>query len=139
MTDKEIIKALEEHIARSKYIKYGAIKRTLVNIELLKNAIDLIKRQQEEIEELQRTIRHYAIDEDSYLLPFETEYEAKLNREIIVEFIEKLEFKLRNASRWDVIRGKVIRKNYKNFGFSYDTVMLYISNIVREMVGDGNV
>lgn len=52
MTDNEIIKALEEHIERTKNIKYGARKMTTVDVELLKNALDLINRRKAEIERL---------------------------------------------------------------------------------------
>ena len=45
MTDKEIIKTLEEHIENTKNIKYGARKVDVVDAELLKDALDLINRQ----------------------------------------------------------------------------------------------
>ena len=45
MTDKEIIKALEEHIENTKNIKNGARKVDVVDAELLKDALDLINRQ----------------------------------------------------------------------------------------------
>ena len=42
MTDTEDIKALEEHIEHTKNIKYGARKMVMVDVELLKNTLDLI-------------------------------------------------------------------------------------------------
>ena len=53
MTDKEIIQEFEEHIERTINLKYGARKMVLVDVELLKNTLNLINRQQAEIERLQ--------------------------------------------------------------------------------------
>lgn len=52
MTDNEIIKALEEHIERTKNIKYGARKMAIVDVGLLKDTLDLINRQKAENEAL---------------------------------------------------------------------------------------
>ena len=58
MTDNESIKALEQHIERTKNLKYGARKMALVDAELLKDTLDLINHQQAEIERLKRTRRN---------------------------------------------------------------------------------
>ena len=50
MTDKDVIKALEKHIENTKNIKYGARKVEVVDAEFLKDTLDLINRQQTEIE-----------------------------------------------------------------------------------------
>lgn len=49
MTDEQIIKALAKHIDRAEMCKYGATKSVIVDAELLKNAVELICRQQAEI------------------------------------------------------------------------------------------
>ncbi len=54
MTDSEIKKAFEEHIAHSKNIKYGARKMAMVDVELLKNALDLINSLEVERDRLKR-------------------------------------------------------------------------------------
>lgn len=56
MTDNEIKKAFEEHIERTKNIKYGARKMAMVDVELLKNTLDLINRNDEEIYRLKEVI-----------------------------------------------------------------------------------
>ena len=56
MLDKDVVKALEEHIENTKNIKYGARKVEVVNAELLKDTLDLINRQQKEIEEQDQAI-----------------------------------------------------------------------------------
>ena len=95
MTDNEIIKALEG-LANAK-IKYGAIKKAVVDIEFLKDALDLIKRQQAEIERLSDRNHKciYLSDEetteycvDAICPQFKTEKQIK--DEAIKEFAEKL-------------------------------------------------
>lgn len=54
MTDNEIIKALEG-LSNAK-IKYGARKKAVVDIDFLKDALDLIKRQQAEIADLKNQL-----------------------------------------------------------------------------------
>ena len=46
MTDNDIIKALEQHIERTKNIKYGARKKTLVDAELLKDILKIFIKEQ---------------------------------------------------------------------------------------------
>lgn len=56
LTDNEIIKAFEECIASTKNIKYGAKKMAMVDVELLKNTLDLIKCKDDEIYRLKEVI-----------------------------------------------------------------------------------
>ena len=56
MTDNEIKKAFEECIERTKNLKYGARKMVMVDVELLKNNLDLINRKDEEIYRLKEVI-----------------------------------------------------------------------------------
>ena len=60
MTDNEIIKGLEE-ITNAK-IKYGARKLVLADIDLLKDALNLIKNQQAEIEILEQSCQEMSKD-----------------------------------------------------------------------------
>lgn len=56
MIDNEIKKAFEEHIESTKNIKYGARKMAMVDVELLKNTLNLINRKDEEIYRLKEVI-----------------------------------------------------------------------------------
>lgn len=56
LTDNEIIKAFEECIESTKNIKYGARKMAMVDVELLKNTLDLIKCKDDEIYRLKEVI-----------------------------------------------------------------------------------
>lgn len=57
MADEQIIKALEEHIERTKNIKYGARKMATVDVELLKDALDIINRQKTNAEGLTNAVK----------------------------------------------------------------------------------
>ena len=90
MTDKEIIKALEEHIENTKNIKYGARKVEVVDAELLKDTLGCINLQQMEIESLKKA---YEIYEESSGLKW-----AKT--EAIKKFAERLKEYRYTSSDW---------------------------------------
>lgn len=81
MNDNEIIKAFEQHIERTKNIKYGARKKTLVDAELLKDILDLINHQQAEIERLRKENNQFADIGKLY---------SEIKSEAIKEFVHEI-------------------------------------------------
>ena len=114
MTDNEIITALEQYIERTKNIKYGARKMVLVADERLKDILDLINRQQAEIERLQNENNQFADIGKMY---------SEIKTEAIKEFAERLKENLIEESYDDVQFFKVVGESD-------------IDNLVKEMVGD---
>ena len=96
MTDNEIIKALECCFIESGcnecpcYIENPDAKECLETVGIL--AIDLIKRQQAEIERLENRIneKNEEIDRISYALADEVKLKAEIKAEAIKEFAERL-------------------------------------------------
>ena len=92
MTDNEIIKELENRLRECEKVKYGARKLSLVNYEFLKDVLDLINRQQTEIENLKKS---YEIYEESSGLKW-----AK--SKAIKEFAERLKEKSWQGM-WEIV------------------------------------
>ena len=145
MTDKEIVKALEDEIHLAEYVDSGFCNG--VSLSLVKSTLDLINRLQAENERLQETIdeqdieiaRLYKVIErlkiecglakfDKYKAEFEefrTEIETKAYKEIFE--------KLNNKS----IRSKA---KVKGCGFLYVSVVTLhdINKLKKELVGEDN-
>ncbi|MEE0980486.1 MAG: hypothetical protein U0K91_02285 [Acutalibacteraceae bacterium] len=120
MNDNEIIKALEQHIERTKNIKYGARKKTLVDAELLKDILDLINSQQAEIERLEERIIEVQRCDKELIETLHKVHEEKIETakaEAIKDFAERL------------CEGRV----------SNDPVVIAVKVELKEMVGDNNV
>ena len=126
MTDKEIIKALECCIKAKTNADCEALKCPFYDNEidicmyvnneevLYANALDLISRQQAEIEELKKVV----IDD------YASEYDSKIRAEAIKEFADRLK-----KEKYSVCAGH---------GISECVVYVYdINNLVKEMVGEG--
>ena len=126
MTDNEIIIALKNEIRLTEYV--GSIYCDGVKLRLVKDALDLINRQKEEIERLtaERDAMHQdvkAAEEYAWRLKTEKDslirsYEA-CQAEAIKEFAEKAKKALRSG---EAIRDKSMRA--------------IIDNLVKEMVGE---
>ena len=146
MTDNEIIKAFEQHIERTKNIKYGARKKTLVDAELLKDILDLINSQQAEIE----TLKAHEEKEHQYC---KNVCEPKYKEEI--EWLKKLlaeeEAKHTQCAKRFYKEGiKDFAKRLKDYYINHkrykrpyahtlvDVLFDVIDNLVKEMVGDNN-
>lgn len=133
MTENDIIKALEQHIESTKNIKYGARKKTLVDAELLKDILDLINRQQAEIEKLKEASEEAV----SCFHRMESLYNIKCmelkvaKAEAVKEFAERLKEKAVDVGICDA----------QGNGYGGATVILIgdIDNLVKEMVGETDV
>lgn len=112
MTDNEIIKALKNEIKRANYIESYYID--CVDIGVFQNALDLINRQNAEIERL-------SIESETLVIQLKVAYEQihKLNMaksEAIKEFIDELKNRVVNKYEYTDIR-----------------VFKEIDNLVKEM------
>lgn len=128
MTDNEIIKVFEEHIERTKNIKYGARKMAMVDVKLLKNALDLINRQQAEIERA-KEINEQLYEEMSERQKEEVSIAKRMARKkAIKEFWSKLKTHSRKMQSSDFS------------GEFWDKAVLVEDgdNLVKEMVGADN-
>ena len=130
MTDNEIIKALEccstaQNCTPCKYEPTEYQKGTVGCCnELMKNAIDLIKRQQAEIQRLNAMVS--AAEDYVYPLPFKTLHDeeiAKAKSEAITEFAERL---------------KDMHKHNTTSVVSLVTLFGDINKMVKEMTEDIN-
>ena len=144
MTDNEIKKGLAEHIKRTENIKYGARKITMVDVELLKDALDLINRQQAEIKTLQErnVVLRGMIDTQK------AEIERLIERNF--ELAEKGEavciaYKTAKAEAIKEFAERVKRhidvghlRSPTEICFSELAVVNMLDNLVKEMVGDSN-
>jgi hypothetical protein len=135
MTDNEIKQAFEEHIERTKNIKYGARKMAMVDVELLKNTLDLINRQQAEIARLKaehdKNFEKWEIldkrTKERYAELYE-EAKAVVKTEAIKEFAERL----KALDRLDVD----VSYGYGREHYTEAIAVNLIDNLVKEMVGE---
>lgn len=114
MTDNEIIKALEDEIHLTEYVDSNYCSN--VKLEIIKSALDLITRQQEEIENYKHldVILHTAIDKIS----------ADIKSEAVKEFAER-------------VKKRMITKSNLSFAISLPIATISdIDDLVKEMVGD---
>lgn len=124
MTDKEIIKALEHEIHIANDI--GGVHSMMIPIEPIKCALDLINRQQAEIERL----REFIEKDQGLILKLTSvpkdEYDNKIKAEAIKEFAERLT---------NIICEKLERSLDNLGGNNYFITDVYtdINNLVKEM------
>ena len=123
MTDKEIIEALKEHYRQvdagySTHLEYGGKRDEHEEeyIDLLRDVIDLINRQQAEIEGLQN-----GIEELNCELDMAKDCIPEQRAEAIKEFAEQV---------------KANKNNLFNYIYSSRGFNEQIDNLVKEMVGD---
>lgn len=123
MTDNEIIKALEDEIQLVEYV--DGFSANNVDLELLKNTLDLIKRQQTEIEGLERNNRvtQRLLSEAWESIEEKDKWFEKrepiAKSEAITEFAERLKREV------DMI-------SYET-GFEYQETVETIDNLVKKM------
>ena len=124
-TDEEVIKGLEEEIHLAEYVDSDYCCNT--EVSLLKSTLDLINRQKAEIENLQNVLQNV-------LSNYQIEVSAKIEKQIKAEAIKAFAEKLKNKIKTEC-------NPYGAPTFDYDTsitIMRYIDNLVKEMVGDDN-
>ena len=131
MADKEIIKALENEIHLVEYV--DGFSADNVSLELLKNTLDLITRQQAEIERLKiiYTVKFNEKEIEQIKDDILQDVEYNINNiksEAVKEFAKRLKDYLRQQPKWNISRD-----NYKNVGFSYDEVFFGIDHIIKEI------
>ena len=129
MLDKDVVKALEEHIENTKNIKYGARKVEVVNAELLKDTLDLINRQQADIDRLKNILDSYALQYGTV-----TDQRKKVNEikaEAIKEFAERLTDRIADA---------MDRSHDNPNGSNYDLTDVYdtIAVVMKKMTEEQN-
>lgn len=150
MTDNEIIKALEEERAMldngySTYLMYGGKKDAQMEkeIDLISNALDLINRQQAEIERLNNLKRFEKFicerihtDKERNLTWIFATKEAE--QEAFEQELEKL-FDI-STTRAEAIKefAERLKKRLKGNGglYSVTTMNAQIDNLVKEMIGE---
>lgn len=108
MTDNEIIKALESEVKSAEYV--DSYYCNGVDLTLIKSTIDLIKRQQAEIERLTKETMNMAITIET------------CQTEAVTEFAERLKEGAQMADCFD----------------SYNMVVgtHFINNLLKEMLGE---
>lgn len=128
MTDNEIIKALEKEIHLVEY--FDGFSADIVGLELLKNTLDLIKRQQTEIEVLKRNNRvtQRLLSEAWESIEEKDKWFEK--RELIAKSEAITEFAERLKREVDMI-------SYET-GFEYQETVETIDNLVKKMTEDNN-
>ena len=133
MTDNEIIQALESEIHIAEYVDNDFADNVSVN--LLKDTLDLINRQQAEIDEMKETrVKNFEtwklLDRKTKQFYAERYEEAKeiVKAEAIKEFAEKVKSKV----IVDLFCG-VDSADYLD-----DILFKNIDNLVKEMVGENN-
>lgn len=111
MTDKDIVKALEQEIHLTEYVDsdYADVK-----LEIIKSSLDLINRQQEEIERLKK---------------YNIEVAYKHYNDDIKEFAERLKENITKSidNYWN---------NNANGYYLAEDVLDEINILVKEMIGD---
>lgn len=132
MTDKEIIKALEicgDDDAGCMECPFE--KQYFCRTTLSSNALDLINRQQAEIERLKNSYKQCAYERDVFLR--ENPVEMAL---LIDEQAEKLKTIKTEAIKEfaDRLKEKIGDSHFQNYGLA----ILEIHDLVKEMVGEEN-
>lgn len=128
-TDEEIIKGLECCIAFDcRHCPLGSKCNSSPPSPLpFKCALDLINRQNAEIERLNKKVEELSeVLSDTIKIRYK-----KAKAEAYKEFAKKLKNILRNTPKWNVKK-----LNFTNVGFSYDDVFFSIENLLKEMVGE---
>lgn len=151
MTDEQIINALKKYIECAENTQIARdVGGTLV-ISLLQNALDIINRQQAEIENLKAdkiiAERH---EKDARELYKDVVIQLKTAKsEAIKEFSERLEEQITTKIvELKTAKSKYIKENYKCLSCGYiakirreidflESLKEFINNLVKEMAGEG--
>lgn len=122
MTDKEIIKALESKIHLVEYADSSYADN--VSLELLKNALDLINRQQAEIEMLESII-----NTDNQMIESLNKCYEISKTEAIKEFADSFDDELAK------LRDTYFERGLKDYSLVCEVIHDYLYRTLREMVG----
>ena len=131
LTDNEIIKALEDEIHLAEYVDSDYCSN--VKLEIIKSALDLITRQQAEIEEFMKETAVTTLLDDAVVytptLEDYNKFKKMFKSEAYKEFVERLKEKSGKVEM--VCSGAIVQRDYT---ISEKT----LDNLVKERVGDDN-
>ena len=131
LTDNEIIKALESEIHLAEYVDSDYCSN--VKLEIIKSALDLITRQQAEIEEFMKETAVTTLLDDAVVytptLEDYNKFKKMFKSEAYKEFVERLKEKSGKVEM--VCSGAIVQRDYT---ISEKT----LDNLVKERVGDDN-
>ena len=156
LTDKEIIMALEEYVD---FADFQHTEYTTVRIDVLKNALELINRQEEEFKKLQDEYRW--LDQESDILKADVENlnricdEVNAENERLTAEVEKNQVRIKTLEKVAELRKKAVfekieqniklRKEletakaeaYKEaYEKAKEILELKFDNVLNELVGD---
>ena len=131
LTDNEIIKALEDEIHLAEYVDSDYCSN--VKLEIIKSALDLITRQQAEIEEFMKETAVTTLLDDAVVytptLEDYNKFKKMFKSEAYKEFVERLKEKSGKVEM--VCSGAIVRTDYTITKDDLD-------NILEEMAGENN-
>lgn len=138
MTDNEIIKMLKSEIRLVDYVEGSYADN--VSLELLKNALDLINRQQAEIERLEKENKILSENADTAFQDglneaqdlYAEQVKNKVRAEAIKEFADSFDDELAKLRDTYFESGKI------EYGLVCEVIHNYLYRTLREMVGDKN-
>ena len=149
MTDKEIIKELESEIHLAEYVDSGYCSN--VNLEIIKSALDLINRQQAEIEKHKNncekcgaktrgcieSLHNIIAEQQAEIKELNTIrsrliYDSGTLTKISDELYQKIKAEAVKEFA-ERLKARIIEDFLK---YNTDTTIGYIDNLVKEMAGD---
>ena len=138
MTDNEIIKMLKSEIRLVDYVEGSYADN--VSLELLKNALDLINRQQAEIERLEKENKILSENADTAFQDglneaqdlYAEQVKNKVRAEAIKEFADSFDDELAK------LRDTYFESGRIEYGLVCEVIHNYLYRTLREMVGDKN-
>lgn len=138
MTDNEIIKMLKSEIHLVDYVEGSYADN--VSLELLKNALDLINRQQAEIERLEKENKILSENADTAFQDglneaqdlYAEQVKNEVRAEAIKEFADSFDDELAK------LRDTYFESGRIEYGLVCEVIHDYLYRTLREMVGDKN-
>ena len=138
MTDNEIIKMLKSEIRLVDYVEGSYADN--VSLELLKNALDFINRQQAEIERLEKENKILSENADTAFQDglneaqdlYAEQVKNKVRAEAIKEFADSFDDELAK------LRDTYFESGRIEYGLVCEVIHNYLYRTLREMVGDKN-
>ena len=134
MTDNEIIKALEECIE----LRFDDTEYATVRLDTLSNALDLITRQQAEIERLKNENMAKEAEYNDMLEQRNSveRYLETAKSEAVKEFAARLKNEIISDTAYGCDSNQ--HSGYYDYTIKIGDIPEYIDNLVKEMVGDNN-
>lgn len=138
MTDNEIIKMLKSEIRLVDYVEGSYADN--VSLELLKNALDFINRQQAEIERLEKENKILSENADTAFQDglneaqdlYAEQVKNEVRAEAIKEFADSFDDELAK------LRDTYFEADRIEYGLVCEVIHNYLYRTLREMVGDKN-